>query len=201
MGGVMGKPFSLVRTLLWRVLFSWWMKPIEKPDDVTGLTPTQVRLVQESWKVILLHKRQNGFLIFRILFTDYPMTKRLFKGIDKVDPEQYEKTTSMRAHVTRFINSFDTFMECLEEPDALKTLLYDTGKAHLRHNTKPEHFDDLEVVMMKSLKAVLGQKFTESVEGAWRTAFAFFIVHLKLGVTEALRGREKKDTSVVVTVE
>nr|CBL51551.1 globin [Branchiostoma floridae] len=201
MGGALGKPLSLLKTLLWKVLFSWWVKPIETPNDVTGLTPTQVRLLQQSWKVILLHKKQNGFLIFKILFTDYPMTKKLFKGIDKVDPEQYEKTTSMRAHVTRFINSFDSFMECLEDPEALKSLLYDTGKAHLRHNTKPEHFDDLEVVMMKSLKAVLGLKFTESVEEAWRTAFAFFVVHLKMGVEDGLRGREKKNTSVVVTVE
>ncbi|XP_019623121.1 PREDICTED: cytoglobin-2-like isoform X2 [Branchiostoma belcheri] len=202
MGAFLTKPFSLVGRLLWKVLFSWWVKQIETPNDVTGLTPTQSRLVKESWKTFLSKKRENGFVIFRVLFTDYPITKKLFKGVEQMDmavPGQLENSISLRAHVTRFMHSFDTYMECLDEPEDLKQLLYDTGKGHLRHNIKPEYFDVLETVLMKSLRIVFGSKFTPQLEEAWQTAYSHFKVPIKQGLEDEIR--KAADTSVTVTVE
>ncbi|CAH1268361.1 cytoglobin-2-like [Branchiostoma lanceolatum] len=160
------------------------------PDDVTRLTATQIRYIRESWQVVLSNKRANGFAIFRILFTDYPFTRKLFRSMDKVDmdvPEQFEKNIALRAHITRFLHSFDTYMACLDEPEDLQQLLYDTGKSHLRHSVKPEYFDALGNVLMKGLAAVVGKEFTEEVQGAWATAWGFFVTHLKQGLDDAIR--------------
>ncbi|XP_035682116.1 cytoglobin-2-like [Branchiostoma floridae] len=160
------------------------------PDDVTGLTANQIRHIRETWQVVLSNKRANGFAIFRILFTDYPFTKKLFRSMDQVDidvPEQFEKNIALRAHITRFLHSFDTYVSSLDEPADLQQLLYDTGKSHLRHSVKPEYFDALGNVLMKGLTAVLGKDFTEEVQGAWGTAWGFFVIHLKQGLEDAVR--------------
>ncbi|XP_035673550.1 cytoglobin-2-like isoform X1 [Branchiostoma floridae] len=204
MGAFLTKPFSLVGRLLWKVLFSWWVKQIETPSDVTGLTPTQSRLVKESWKMFLSKKRENGFVIFRVLFTDYPVTRKLFKGVEQLDldaPGQLESSITLRAHVTRFMHSFDTYMESLDDPEDLKQLLYDTGKSHLIHDIKPEYFDVLETVLMKSLRIVFGSKLTPQLEEAWQTAYSHLKVTIKQGLEDAIQKRDQADTSVVVTVE
>ncbi|KAI8499984.1 hypothetical protein Bbelb_223010 [Branchiostoma belcheri] len=173
-------------------------------DDVTGLTANQIDHIRDSWQVVMKNKRANGFAIFRILFTDYPFTRKLFRSMDQVDidvPEQFEKNIALRAHITRFLASFGTFMAALDQPEDLQQLLYDTGKSHLRHSVKPEYFDALGNVLMKGLGAVLGADFTEEVQGAWAAAWGFFVTHLKHGLEDAIRQRAETNGNAAGTGE
>ncbi|KAI8499988.1 hypothetical protein Bbelb_223050 [Branchiostoma belcheri] len=124
---------------------SWWGKPADDtPDDVTGLTANQVQLIRDTWAIVYKNKRENCFTIFRILFTDHPDTRSLFKNMADVDleaPGEFEKNVSARAHMVRFMHSFATFMDTLDEPADLRQLLYDLGKTHAKHGVQPELFD------------------------------------------------------------
>ncbi|XP_078683626.1 cytoglobin-2-like [Branchiostoma floridae x Branchiostoma belcheri] len=170
---------------------SWWGKPADDtPDDVTGLTANQVQLIRDTWAIIYKNKRENCFTIFRILFTDHPDTKSLFKNMADVDleaPGEFEKNVSARAHMVRFMHSFATFMDTLDEPDDLRQLLYDLGKTHAKHGVQPELFDALGPVLMKALPRVLDGKFTPEVKTAWLATYTFMCAHLREGVAEGER--------------
>ncbi|XP_078600976.1 cytoglobin-1-like [Branchiostoma floridae x Branchiostoma japonicum] len=170
---------------------SWWGKPEDNtPDDITGLTANQIQLIRDTWQIVYKNKRENCFAIFRILFTDHPSTKSLFRLMDAVDlevPGEFEKNVAARAHMVRFMHSFATFMDTLDEPDELRQLLYDLGKNHAKHQVGPELFDALGPILMKALPIVLDGKFTPEVKTAWLTAYTFMGTHLKEGVEEGQR--------------
>ncbi|XP_066287934.1 cytoglobin-2-like [Branchiostoma lanceolatum] len=170
---------------------SWWGKPVDDtPDDVTGLTATQIQLIRDTWQVVYKNKRENCFTIFRILFTDHPSTRTLFRSMEDVDldaPGEFEKNVAARAHMVRFMHSFATFMDTLDEPADLRQLLHDLGRTHAKHNVQPELFDALGPILMKALPKVLDGKFTPEVKTAWLAAYTFMSTHLKEGVEDGQR--------------
>lgn len=72
------------------------------------------------------------------------------------EPEELEKSTQLRNHARRVMNSINTLVENLEKPDKLASVLKLLGKAHaLRHKVEPVYFK----VMLVEIKDIKRHEF------------------------------------------
>lgn len=76
------------------------------------------------------------------LFVNFPPSKQyfsLFKHIEEV--EELERSTQLRNHARRVMNSINTLVENLDNSDKVASVLKVLGKSHaLRHNVDPVYF-------------------------------------------------------------
>ncbi|XP_002732485.1 cytoglobin-1-like [Saccoglossus kowalevskii] len=144
------------------------INPDDIPDEVTILTPKEVKAISESWKVVYAKKKENGVALFIRLFQSVPGSKSLFKNLDGIDDEEKLRNhPRLKAHGFRVMSSVNSLIESLEEGELLVQLLKDLGSSHSKNKVTSSHFDALGPVIIWLLQKENGDSFTPAVKNAW----------------------------------
>lgn len=119
-----------------------------------------VTLVQESWKKVTEIAPHTGELFYQNLFTADPSLKSLFKG----DMDKQGK---------KLINMFNVAVVMLNNMETLTPILQGLAQNHVYYGVQDEHYQTVEVALLKTLEQGLGEDFTPDVIDAWSEVYGF----------------------------
>jgi nitric oxide dioxygenase len=123
------------------------------------MTPTQVKLVQDSFAKVAPIAEPAAAMFYGRLFEIAPEVKPLFRGDMK---EQGRKLmTTLRV----VVNGLADLGTILPAASAL-------AKRHVGYGVRPEHYEPVGEVLIWTLERGLGAQWTPEVAAAWTAAYA-----------------------------
>ena len=127
---------------------------------------------QELMKSInLLLNRQQEFVDFfyNRVFEVAPSVKEFFEGISLVDQKK------------ALLNGLQGILVNLNNDAVLIPKLEELGVRHVAYRVVPEHYPAVKSALMDSLRHVLGDELTETLEMEWVNILTFITKHMQSG--------------------
>ena len=131
-----------------------------------GLTLFKVKLVQESFALVLPIKEQAAEIFYGKLFEKDPSLKSLFRG------DMKEQGVKLMGMIAAAVNG-------LTNLDALVPTVQDLGKRHAGYGVTDEMYDTVGSALLETLEAGLGAAFTPNVKGAWLEVYTVLATTMK----------------------
>ena len=141
------------------------------------MTPAQISAVEESLASIDLDALADDF--YRLAFAADPAIISMFV----VDPgEQRDRFAAELEEIVRAIRTLDTF-----EP-RVRAL----GARHRGYGVRPGHYKLMGDALLASLRAALGDAWTDEVEQAWTLAYNLTAETMMLGALQGPQPAEPR---------
>ena len=122
------------------------------------LTPREIQLVNETWKIITPVSQQMGEEFYNLLFEAHPHLQPMFKSNKK---DQAMKLMFMLSYL----------VIRLENIDELKSEIKKLAERHKNYGTTSDHYNAMAGILIKSLKNNVGKSWTSESEAAWYKAY------------------------------
>lgn len=122
------------------------------------MNPEVIRLVQQSWSLVLPIAPQAAALFYDNLFELDPGLKSLFKG-------------DIQAQGAKLMQMIDVAISKLDKLDVLIPVLQGLGMRHAGYGVQAAHYETVGAALLKTLGQGLGDAFTPQVRDAWTTVF------------------------------
>jgi nitric oxide dioxygenase len=122
----------------------------------SNITPTQVKLVQRSFRQIAGHHERFSNLFYDKLFSLYPALRGMFHH-DMA--RQRRKVMQMMALI----------VASLDQPERLYSIISALGERHRGYGVKDSYYSLVSAALLWSLEMCLGARFTPQVKAAWQT--------------------------------
>lgn len=135
-------------------------------QDEPGLTPYKIKLVQDSFALVLPIKDQAAEIFYDKLFEKDPSLKGMFRGDMK---EQGAKLMTMIA----------TAVNGLTDLGAIVPAVQDLGKRHAGYGVTDEMYNTVGSALLETLEAGLGEAFTPKVKEAWTEVYTVLATTMK----------------------
>jgi hemoglobin-like flavoprotein len=119
------------------------------------VSPTQIQLVQTTWKKLLPIQNEAARLFYDKLFALDPSAQALFKSGDL--REQGRKLTAMITTAVNGLNRLDTIVPAVRE----------LGRRHAGYGVTDAHYHTVGTALIWTLEQGLGDDFTPEVQAAW----------------------------------
>ncbi len=123
------------------------------------MTPTQIQLVQKTWKLVEPISEQAAELFYDRLFQLDPSSEKLFKSDMK---EQGRKLMQALALVVHSLTNLEQVVPAVEE----------MGRRHADYDVTEEMYQTVGEALLWTLEQGLGDAFTPDVKEAWAEAYA-----------------------------
>lgn len=137
-----------------------------------SVIPTDIALVQSTFRRIVPSAEQAGALFYARLFELDPALRALFRG-------------DMREQGCTLIAMLSKTVSLLDQPDTLIPIVRTLGARHNSYGVLAEHYATVGAALLWTLQKGLGREFTPAVATAWSNTYSF-LAHL---MVEAQRGR------------
>lgn len=122
------------------------------------LTPTQIRLVQETWQVLAPIQKQLASAFYTKLFTLDPSLAKLFRG------DMTDQGRKLMVMITTAVNGLNGLGELAPAVQSL-------GKRHATYGVLDAHYDTVGAALLWTLEQGLGSRFTPDVRTAWARTY------------------------------
>jgi nitric oxide dioxygenase len=134
------------------------------------MTPSQIRLVRDSFSKIEPIASQVGQAFYDKLFETAPETRKLFKGDMSFQHAKFMSVVNelVGLHLRSLISLPVTL---LNSSEAAMPTIYDLGKRHADFGVTPAHFGLMRSALLETLAELLGDEFTPRMREAWEAAF------------------------------
>ncbi len=123
------------------------------------MTPAQIEIVQQTWKLVQPFQENVTELFYGRLFALDPAVKPLFAKTNMADQKR-----KLMASLTLAVNS-------LNRLDQLVPVLRDMGRRHVGYGVKESDYQTVGAALLWTLEKGLGSAFTPQVKEAWATAY------------------------------
>jgi hemoglobin-like flavoprotein len=123
------------------------------------MTPTQVKLVQDSFAKVAPISEEAAALFYGRLFEIAPEVRPLFKGDMK---EQGRKLTATLAVVVNGLGDLNTILPAASM----------LAKRHVAYGVTPGHYAPVGAALLWALERGLGAGWTQDLAAAWAAAYA-----------------------------
>jgi hemoglobin-like flavoprotein len=133
------------------------------------VSPTQIQLVQTTWKKLLPIQNEAARLFYDRLFALDPSAKSLFKSGDL--REQGRKLTAMITTAVNGLNRLDTIAPAVGE----------LGRRHAGYGVTDAHYHTVGTALIWTLELGLGDDFTPEVQAAWVDVYTLLADTMKQG--------------------
>ncbi|KAK3282249.1 hypothetical protein CYMTET_10004 [Cymbomonas tetramitiformis] len=130
-------------------------------------------LVQSSWAKVLPDVNDKsqvekvGVLLFKRIFELAPGARELFSFADSKE----ETPRGMVVHGAKVIQTVDTAVKMLDEPDKLIPVLQRLGKAHVGYGVVEAHYPVVGAALLWALEQALGPAWTAETKTAWTNIY------------------------------
>jgi len=135
------------------------------------MTPTQVQLVQQSWKKVVPIAEQAAALFYDRLFELDPSLRPLFKS-------------DLRSQGRKLTSMINTAVVNLTKLDTIVPAVQDLGRRHVRYGVAPSHYDTVGTALISTLEKGLGADFTPPTREAWVLAYTTLSTVMKAAAAE-----------------
>jgi hemoglobin-like flavoprotein len=125
----------------------------------TALTPTQIAIVQDSFKQIGPKAAEACRIFYDELFRIAPQLRELFPN-------------DMSAHKTKFVQMLASVVKSLDQIAGISEEIVDLGRRHMSYDVEPEHYAMVGEALLWTINRVLGPEFTPEVRNAWEAAYS-----------------------------
>ena len=122
------------------------------------MTPTQVKLVQESFAKVAPISEAAAVLFYDRLFEIAPTVKAMFPA------DMTEQRKKLMAMLAAVVNGLANLESILPAASAL-------AKRHVAYGAKPEHYPVVGSALLWTLEKGLGDAWTADVADAWTAAY------------------------------
>jgi len=122
------------------------------------MTPTQVKLIQESFAKVAPVAPQAAAMFYGRLFEIVPEVKPLFRG------DMTEQGRKLMATLAVVVNGLADLGSILPAASAL-------AKRHVAYGVKPEHYAPVGAALLWTLERGLGAAWTPTLAEAWTAAY------------------------------
>lgn len=123
------------------------------------MTPSQIELVQSSFRHVLLISESTAQLFYARLFAKQPALRALFP-------------VDMRSQQKKFMYTLGAVVAYLKKPLSMAPALEALAQRHAGYGATPEHYEAVGEALLWALEQGLGETFTEETRQAW-LAFYF----------------------------
>ena len=123
-----------------------------------GVTPDQVKLVQQSFSKVAPISDQAAILFYDRLFEVAPQVKSMFPA------DMTEQRKKLMATLAVVVGGLSDLTSILPAASAL-------AKRHVAYGAKPEHYPVVGSALLWTLEKGLGDGWTSEVASAWTTAY------------------------------
>jgi hemoglobin-like flavoprotein len=120
--------------------------------------PTDVALVQSSFRQIVPIAEQAAALFYARLFELDPASRSFFQG-------------DMREQGRRLMTMLGIAVGSLDRLEALLPVVRSLGARHGSYGVAEEHYATVGAALMWTLEKALGPEFTPAVAEAWTTTY------------------------------
>jgi hemoglobin-like flavoprotein len=122
------------------------------------MDPQQIKLVQDSFRLVLPIQMQAGQIFYDRLFALDPSLRPLFK---EDMSNQIRALMAMLATVVAGLNRLDQLVPAVEG----------LGRRHVKYGVLPEHYVTVGAALLDALEQGLGPSFTDETREAWAAAY------------------------------
>jgi nitric oxide dioxygenase len=122
------------------------------------MTPDQVRLVQDSFAMLVPNREQASMLFYQRLFDLDPPLRPMFSGSL---PEQGRKLMQVLA----------TIIHRLEHIESLLPSIDDLARRHVQYGVEERHYATVGEALLWTFDRLLGEAFDEATRDAWAAAY------------------------------
>jgi hemoglobin-like flavoprotein len=130
------------------------------------MTPSQVKLVQESFQKVAPIADQAADIFYTKLFELDPTLKVMFKTDIA---EQGKKLMTMLGTAVGGLNHLDKIVPAVQE----------LGKRHNDYGVKPDHYNTVATALLYTLETGLGSAWTPEVKEAWIAVYVLLSQTMK----------------------
>ena len=124
----------------------------------TVMTPTQVDLVQESYRMLAPQSAEASRLFYEEFFRLAPDRRSLFP--DDMDSQK-----------RKFTQMVGVVVKDLDRIGAVSEHIVDLGYRHLAYDVEKEDYDNFRDAFLNMLQKLLGAELTPEMRDAWAAAF------------------------------
>ncbi|KAK8770241.1 hypothetical protein V5799_013294 [Amblyomma americanum] len=140
----------------------------ELPDELTGLTENEVKLVQQTWRKFSSENPEYGVLLFLAMFLKHPEYIQLFKPFRGKSVAVLKEDPTFRAHGCSIGYHITSMVESLHDPATFEILVRRNATEHLRRKgVKPLHFEVMGQCIVDTLQATDERHMTPAAVEAW----------------------------------
>jgi nitric oxide dioxygenase len=122
------------------------------------MTPTQIKLVQESFSKVAPISETAAEIFYDRLFEVAPSVKALFPA------DMTEQRKKLMAMLAAVVNGLGNLESILPAASAL-------AKRHVSYGAKPEHYPVVGGALLYTLEKGLGDAWTPELADAWTAAY------------------------------
>ena len=123
------------------------------------MTNTQVRLVQQSWKIFQqMDPILIGSTFYSKLFAEHPQLKKLFPR-------------AMEAQSVKLVDMLTSIVTRLERPSVARTQIEAMGVRHRQYGVKPAHYQMVGEALLWTLQAAYGNAWHQDLQEAWEACY------------------------------
>ena len=123
------------------------------------MTPEQVTLVRDSFRLVEPIQEQAALLFYRRLFSLDPHVATLFAATD------------MDRQRKILMQTLAVVVHGLDRLDQVGPAIQALGRRHAGYGVRPEDYPTVGAALLWTLEQGLGASFTEEVRDAWTAAF------------------------------
>src|ERR1700682_5426971 len=123
------------------------------------MTPTQIKLVQESFSKVALISETAAVIFYDRLFETAPSVKAMFPA------DMTEQRKKLMATLAVVVNGLGNLESILPAASAL-------AQRHVSYGAKAEHYPVVGGALLWTLGKGLGDAWTSEVADAWTAAYA-----------------------------
>lgn len=122
------------------------------------MTPKQIALVQQSFRIIDTKTEQIGDAFYTHLFTLNPNLRQLFD-------------TDMAGMKRKFLELLSTLIGDLEMSQRMQPAIVQLGQRHVDYGVHAEDYRTGGEALLAALAEVLGDQWTVEMADAWRSVY------------------------------
>lgn len=124
----------------------------------TAMTPTQVEIVENSFKLIATDAHRASQIFYDELFYRAPYLRQLF-------PED------MARHKGKFVQMLAMIIKGLDQVSTISEEVVNLGRRHVSYDVQPEHYTVVGEALLAMLERLLGPRLTPEIRDAWAAAY------------------------------
>lgn len=145
---------------------------IQQPNEITGLTDTEVKLIQQTWSILKKDMSNSGKELFILLFRDHPAYQRFFKSFADVPLDELSAYGKFQAHAVTVMYALTSFVDNLGSPEVLRDLVHRTARNHHFRGVSHVQFADFTKLLIPYFETKSNRKLQETTRIAWAKVIA-----------------------------
>ena len=136
------------------------------------MTPQQIKLVKDTWVMVVPIADKAAELFYGRLFELDPSVKSMFKG-------------DMTEQGAKLMKTINIAVEALDDVEPLIPTLKQMGADHAGYGVKDKDYNTVGAALLWTLEQGLGEAFTDEVKNAWGAVYEVLANTMKSGAAEA----------------